>query len=116
MKLYLMERFDMNEHFPLSGSRDLESYIASSYVLFDEEGRPINLTKNGFGNVKGLSDDIALRLQRLQSEGNQIMGSIHPFFQKPINRDGDVEYFRAFPHDSNDFILLQGHNVTVTYE
>ena len=105
-KLYLMQRFDMNEGFPNSSLQRIKPYISSSFVLIDENGNLIPLEENGFGNANGLSRRIAQGLKIIQDGGFKIMGDIHPFYKKLINIEGDIEIYQSFPAGSAEHNLL----------
>ena len=111
-----MRRFDMNECFPQSGPRDIESYIDCSYVLIHEDGYLIPLEKRGFGNAQGLSPEAIKKLVALQGRGVKIYGDVCPGYNHPINLEGDVEIFQPFVRESADNQLLLKHQVNVRFE
>ena len=72
-RVYLMQRFDMNERFPDSSYNGIEPYLSATFVLFHEDGSMIPFEENGFGDSKGLSDKVVKGLESIQSKGFQIM-------------------------------------------
>lgn len=112
--VHLMQRFDINEGFPNTSPQGIEPYIGVSFVLMHENGWIIPLEERGFGNTKNLSTTIVGRLKRLQDRGFEIHGEVHPFYTKPINIEGDMEFYQFLPPSSAE--LLREHGVNVIYK
>jgi len=114
-RVYLMQRFDLNEGFPRSSPSGIEPYIGASFVLFDEQANMIPLSR-GWGHANGLSSRIVSGLKGLQDRGYEIRGSVHPFFREVTAIDEDLEIYQSFPSDSADYTLLREAGVNVVYE
>lgn len=114
-RLYLMQRFDMNEGFPNPGRNGIEPYIDVSLVLFSEEGEKILLEKP-FGDAHGLSKRVAEELKKLQDKGFEISGELYPSFKKPINIEGDIEIYQPLPPCSAERELLSECGVNLKYD
>ena len=110
-RAHLMQRFDMNQAFPNTGPRGIEPYIGASFILLDEKGWIIPLEERGFGNTENLSTTVVERLKRLQDKGFEINGGVHPFYTKPVNILGDMEFYQPLPPSSAELLMHYGVNV-----